>query len=148
MHCCLTSSYAAVCSAYNTLLLPVNGDCFSVPVQVYALLCDKLVTLHSAAQEGAVTARLQHSRRVVSLLQQQDGSALLAGLDDGQLALWDLRAQQQQPVLEIEKAHGSRIRAIVSVTAGEWPCGDAADQTHCVNGRYKLEESELSDSSG
>jgi WD40 repeat protein len=89
-------------------------------VQSYALLCDKLVTLHSAAQEGAVTARLQHSQRVVSLLQQQDGAALLTGLDDGRLALWDLRAAQQQPVLEVEKAHGSRIRAITAVTPGAW----------------------------
>jgi WD40 repeat protein len=89
-------------------------------VQAYALLCEKLVTLHSAAQEGAVTARLQHSRRVVSILQQQDGAAVLAGCDDGKLALWDLRAGQQQPVMEWEKAHGSRIRAINAVTPGDW----------------------------
>jgi hypothetical protein len=109
----------AVCGSSDTTAVKLLDACpIFIWLQVYALLCDKLATLHSAAQEGAVTARLQHSRRVVSLLQQQDGAALLAGLDDGRLALWDLRAQQQQPVIEVQKAHGSRIRAIIAVTPG------------------------------
>ncbi|WIA38971.1 hypothetical protein OEZ86_005123 [Tetradesmus obliquus] len=112
------------CSYTARLEAEADLVAFNASGDAYALLCDKLVTLHSAAQEGAVTARLQHSRRVVSLLQQQDGAALLAGTDDGSLALWDLRAAAQQPVFELAKAHSSRIRAIVAVTpaaGGEGP---------------------------
>lgn len=86
--------------------------------QSYALLCNRIITVHSVLQEGSITAKLQHSHRAVSLLQQRDGAALLSGLDNGSLCYWDIRAATAAPVWELEKAHNARIRAIVGLMEG------------------------------
>eukprot|EP00878_Enallax_costatus_P038053 GHUV01043191.1.p1 GENE.GHUV01043191.1~~GHUV01043191.1.p1 ORF type:complete len:211 (+),score=21.62 GHUV01043191.1:406-1038(+) len=106
-----------------TAKLDVEADHigFSADGESYALLCDKLITINSVVQEGSITAKLQHPRRAVSLLQQSDGNGLLSGLDDGRLCYWDLRAAAAAaagPVWQQEKAHNGRIRAIMGITQG------------------------------
>lgn len=105
--------------------------------QAYALLCDKVVSLHTVAAEGGLVAKLTHSRRVTALLLPtpnvsaaaaaagSDAAAvpppaplLLVGLDDGRLCLWDVR-RPDAPVWELPGAHKARIRAITAVLQGE-----------------------------
>lgn len=118
-------------------------------LQSYALLCDKVISLHSVAAEGGLIAKLTHSRRVTAMLlpppninstptatgaaagdadntspagaagAASTASLLLCGLDDGRLCLWDVRAPEAGPVWEIPGAHKTRIRAVTAVVPGE-----------------------------
>jgi len=80
-------------------------------------------------------AKLQHSRRVTSMLLPPPNcqtaaattaaaaagrqSLLLCGCDDGRLCLWDVVGQLEGPVWEMAAAHKTRIRAITAVVPGE-----------------------------
>jgi hypothetical protein len=52
------------------------------------------------------------------MLASPDGSALLTGLDNGTLCLWDVRSPGATAAQLVHGAHASRVRAIVSVTPG------------------------------
>lgn len=134
-----------VCPAAAPVLLSTTMR-VSLCHQAYALLCDKVVSLHAVAAEGGLVAKLTHSRRVTAMLLPtpnvsaaaaaataagSDAAAvplppplLLVGLDDGRLCLWDVR-RPEAPVWELPGAHKARIRAITAVLQGEVATGQA-----------------------
>ena len=81
------------------------------------MLSGTTLSIHQvASSEGnSSSTQLTAPRRALCLLQQQD-EALLAGLEDGSMALWDVRSRN----LEVQvSGHKTRIRALAVVTPGE-----------------------------
>ncbi|KAL6765140.1 WD40-repeat-containing domain protein [Haematococcus lacustris] len=83
--------------------------------EAYTLTCGSKVTMHSVGNEGALLATLNHPRRVLVSLQQEQHT-LLTGLEDGAVKVWDLRSNSV--VLSLDRAHATRIRGLVAVRPG------------------------------
>jgi hypothetical protein len=82
--------------------------------QHFSLVCGNQVTCHNTSGEGGVRAVLSHDRRVLCVLQQDEG-LLLTGTEDGAMRLWDLRTSAPQQ--QLERAHSTRIRGMVAAGA-------------------------------
>jgi hypothetical protein len=77
------------------------------------MVCGNEVTCHNTSGEGGVRAVLSHDRRVLCVLQQDEG-LLMSGTEDGAMRLWDLRTSSPQQ--QLERAHNTRIRAMVAAS--------------------------------
>ncbi|GBF89556.1 p21-activated kinase-interacting protein-like [Raphidocelis subcapitata] len=88
----------------------------------YALLTHHTLTLHAAAGDGGLLARVDSPEVKFTAIGRgmRDDRVLLVGQEDGGLAVWDARAGGGAALAaRVDKAHGARIRAIVALTPDE-----------------------------
>eukprot|EP00873_Tetraselmis_striata_P026041 jgi/Tetstr1/446305/TSEL_033849.t1 len=103
------TSYCSMLAARGEAVAWAQGG------ETYCLLMAGKLVARSIVGEGATLASFETPRRQISLLTDGDNTAV-TGAEDGGLRVWDIATGSLK--IEVPRAHGARVRAIVALPGG------------------------------